>query len=439
MTDHAWKPWPMLPMSGPRIVATEGAWLHCEDGSRILDAAGGAIVANVGHGRQELARVLAEATARNTYVVPPWETPERVALAEKLIADWLPGGMDRVHFSCGGSEAVEAALKLAIAHFDARGDTDRNVIIGRDVSYHGVTFATLAVGGHTARRSGYEHVLREHPRVSTPWPLRCPLGPHHPDAGAFYARELEEKILAIGVERVAAYIGEPVIGASGGAIVPPADYWPRVREICDRHGVLLIFDEVMTGFGRCGHKFAGDAWNVVPDILVSGKGLGGGYAAIAGTFASRSVVEPLADAGRGFMFHTFGAMPGACAVALAVLEIMEREQLVASARARGDYLAAALQRRLGQHPNVAECRGLGLLQGVELVADRSTLEPFPVERQLTQKVAAAGLERGVFFYGSGTGPARDMLIFGPPFNVTESELDLLVDTLADSIDAALAA
>jgi adenosylmethionine-8-amino-7-oxononanoate aminotransferase len=431
-------PWPLLPVPGPDIVGAEGAWLIAADGSRILDAAGGAIVANVGHGRREVVDALAEATARTTYVVPPWPTPERTGLVEDLRARWLPEGLDRVHLSCGGSEAVEAGLKLALVHWLARGEPQRHRIIGRHVSYHGTTLGTLAVGGHAARKSGYAHTLPEHPRVSTPWPLRCPLGPHHPDAGRFYADELDALIRELGPETVAAYVAEPVLGASAGAVVPPDDYWPRVREICDRHGVLLIADEVMTGFGRCGERFALDHWRVRPDILVSGKGLAGGYAPICATVATDAVVQPLEDAGLDFMYHTFGALPGACAAARAVLAIMEREDLVRAARDRGLYLTRALEARFGDHPHVAETRGLGLLQGIELVADRETLTPFPQEAGLTRRVMSEGLARGAFFYGAGTGVARDMLILGPPFTVTEGELDLLVERLGDAVDAALA-
>jgi adenosylmethionine-8-amino-7-oxononanoate aminotransferase len=218
--------------------------------------------------------------------------------------------------------------------------------------------------------------------------------------------------------------------------VPPDEYWPRVAEICRRHGVLVIADEVMTGYGRTGKKFGVDHWNVVPDILIGGKGLTGGYAPMGAVIATEAVVEPIITAGEELMFYTYSAHPAGCAVADKVLEILEREALVDRAAAMGHVLRARLEQRLGSHPNVADIRGRGLLQAIELVRDRATNEPFPKETRFTGKVVGAGLSEDVWFYPGGTDPARDVITLGPPFVITEAEIDRLVDVLANAITSA---
>ncbi len=250
------------------------------------------------------------------------------------------------------------------------------------------------------------------------------------------ADELERVIEREGPETVAAFIAEPVIGSTAGAVVPPSEYWPRVAEICRRHGVLLIADEVMTGFGRTGRRFAVEHWGVTPDVLVGGKGLTGGYAPMGAIFAQDHVVAPIAERGDELMFFTYSAHPAAAAVADKVLEIMERERLVERAAEAG----VALRKRLApleSHPNVAEVRGRGLLLALELVANRDTLEPFPVSARLTNKIVAAGLSDGVFFYPGGCDPARDVITLGPPFIIGPEEIEKIGETLEASLASAL--
>ena len=429
--------WPFLPARAMRIVGGEGAWLIADDGRRILDAAGGAIVANVGHGRAEVVEAVAKAACGGTFVVPTWRTPEREALVERLRRDWLSEGLHNVHLTSGGSEGVEAAVKIALQHQAARGETRRVKIMAREVSYHGTTIAMAGLSGHLGRKRGLEGFLQTYPRAPTPSPLRCPLGRDHPDAGAYYVEATRAALEAEGPATIAALVTEAVTGSSGGAIVPPADYLPGLRALCDEHGILLIVDEVMTGFGRTGAKFAHQHWGVTPDILVSGKGLAGGYAAICGVFATREVAAPIVEAGFDVMFHTFAALPSACAAADAVLGILEREHLVERAAVLGARLADQLNNRLGQHPNVAEVRGLGLLQAVEIVRDRETLEPFDQGERITNRIVGQGLKHGVFFYPGGTGAVRDILCLGPPFVATEAEIDLMAEVLSRSIDEVL--
>ena len=431
--------WPFLPgRDVPCIVAAEGAVLRDDRGREILDAAGGAIVTNVGHGRAEVAEALAREARERTYVLPPWSTPSREALAARLKAHWLPPSLDRVYFASGGSEANEAAMKVAVQHFAVQGRPERCRIVGRALSYHGTTISTTAVGGHAARRVGLEGLLADNPKAPTPYPLRSPLGAHHPDAGRWYVDELAQLIEREGPDTIAALIAEPIVGSSGGAIVPPEDYWPAVRDLCDAHGILLIFDEVMTGFGRTGPRFAGEHWGVTPDILVSGKGLAGGYAPLGGVFTRSEILQPIADAGAEVMFHTFGAHPAACAAADVVLRILDEEGLLDRVATLGARLDELLAQAFDEHPHVAEVRGRGLLRAIEVVADRTTLAPFPAEVGLTNRIVAEGLDRGVFFYPGGTGEIRDILCLGPPFIVDEDQLEQMVEVLRASVDAAVA-
>jgi len=274
--------------------------------------------------------------------------------------------------------------------------------------------------------------------VPTPYALRSPLGRNHPDFDIHAAQALEETILREGPDTIAAFVGEPLNGSSGGAIEPGPRYWPMVEEICKRHGILIVSDEVMVGFGRTGKPFAAEHYGLKPDIMFAGKGLAGGYAPIVGVFATDEVVAPLAAKGEALMFYTYGAHPGACAAADKVLEIMERENLVARSAEKGDALGARLQAALGQHPNVAEIRGRGLFRAIEIVKDRDTLERFPLEAGVTGRVVAAALKEGVFFYGGGTGAVRDIICMGPAFTVEDAELDRIADTLKIAVDKAVA-
>jgi adenosylmethionine-8-amino-7-oxononanoate aminotransferase len=368
--------------------------------------------------------------------VPPFATEHRVRLVERRRRAWLPEGITRAAFASGGSEAMDAALRLALQHHRSAGRPERSVIVGRELSYHGTTLATLAVGGHTKRRAPFEAWLMDSPKAPACYCLRCPLGARYPECRVGCADAVEEVFLRAGPERIAAFVAEPIVGSTGGALTPPGEYWPRVAELCRRHGVLLVADEVMTGFGRTGRRFGLEHWGVTPDILVSGKGLTSGYAPMAGIFAREEVTLPIAQRGDDFMFYTYSAHPGACAAADAVLEILEREGLVERAAELGERL----RKRLGAleaHPNVAEVRGRGLLQAVELVRDRNTLEPFPVEARITSKVVGAGLGAGVFFYPGGCDLARDVVVLGPPFVIGEAEIDLLAEVLEASISSAV--
>ncbi len=435
-TAQSMPPWPFVPSGAPvEIARAEGCFLYTKDGHSILDASGGAIVANIGHGRKQVAEAVFKSMNQQNYVVPPFATEDRLGLVERLQKNWLPDHLPRVHLSSGGSEAVDVALRLARLYHVNRGEAERYKMIGRDISYHGTTVACLSVSGHESRRKGLEPMWDQVPRAPTPYPLR-----HHErldgECGDACAQALEDIILSEGPETVAAFIAEPIIGSSGGAIVPPDNYWPKVQEICKRHGILLIADEVMTGFGRTGEKWGTNHWNVKPDIMVSGKGLTAGYAPLVGVYATEEMVDVFVQNNQSLMFYTYGGQSSACAAANAVLDIMEQENLVGRVQEMAPVLERHLN-RLAQHPHVAEIRGRGFLWSLEIVKDRETLEMFPVEANITNKIVGAGVANGAFFYPGGTGPVRDIITLGPPYIITEDEIDQMVSILEKSIDSAV--
>ena len=426
--------WPFSSSARPLNTVTkgEGAYLYRADGTRLLDAAGGAVVTNIGHGRKEVADAVYQATLSCSYVVPPWLTPERERLLERLTRDWLPPHLTRHHLTCSGSEGVETAMKIALQYQAARGKPAKTAIIARTPSYHGTTLATAAASGHEARKRGLEQALAHYPSAPAPYPLRQPGS--EADVVRHCLDALEAEILRVGADSVAALLAEPIVGASGGALVPPNGYWQGARELCDRHDMLLLADDVMAGFGRTGTPFSLDHWNVAADVLVAGKGLGGGYAPITGVFATEQVGAALDAAGMNVMFHTFAAHPAACAAADKVLEILTREDLVARAATIGAELKTRLADAFAQHPHVAEVRGSGLLLAVEIVADRDTLEPFPLADGVANRVVAAGLRRGVAFYPGGTGAVRDIVLIGAPFVIDESDVAQMVEVFVAAVD-----
>jgi len=394
-------------ISGPNIVGGEGCWLIADDGRRILDAAGGAIVANIGHGRRVIADAVRDALDGGAYVIPLWPTPNRAALYDALVERWLPDGMGHVFFTSGGSESAESALRLARAYHVASGRPERWKVIGRDPSYHGLTLGALAVGSHSGRRAGYEPLLVDFPTV--PW-----------DDAAAVADVIERE----GADSIAAFLFEPITGAAGACLQPPDDYWLAVEDVCRRNDILLIADEVMTGFGRTGRRWGHDHLPITPDVLYGGKGLGGGYVPIGMVSATDEVVATLE--GSGFMFFTFTGSDAMCAGALAVLDVIEAEHLVDRSAAMGEVLAARLDDALGGHPDVVDIRGHGLFRGIELS---------PSEGRFTAGVVAECLARDMWIYPAGSGPVPDGVMIGCPLIVTEGEIELIVETLAAAIGA----
>ena len=431
------KSWPFVPLNSAvfdnmEIVAAEGAYLHTGDGRRILDASAGAVVGNIGWGRKEVADAAAASLTKLAYTLPPFATPERLALAERLSSKWLPGNMPGISFFGSGSEANEAAMRLARQYQLALGRESRWKIIGRDVSYNGTTLATLAVGGHDARRKGFEPMMQEMPHAPACYCLRCPFGKSYPTCEVACATELEAIIEREGADTIAAFQAEPITGTSGGGLVPPDEYLPMIADICKRHDILLIADEVLTGFGRTGERMAVDHWGVQPDIIVLGKGMSGGYAAMSAVATQPHIPEAMTAAGISPMFHTYGGHPSQCAAADKVLEILDREQLVQRVQELGPVLEQKLKKLL-DNPNIVDVRGRGFLYGIEIVRDKESLEMFPAEAGITFRVMEATVARGVFTYFGGTGSVRDIINVSPPFIINEDEMDTIVTALDEAV------
>ena len=430
--------WPFLKQSwGIEFERSEGAYLFTKDGRKVLDAAGGAIVSNIGYGREEVAEAIAKAVKNNSYILPPFLTPEREALLDELREYWLPSHLTRIHLSSGGSEANESAVKLAIQYQNSRGKPEKNIILTRSLSYHGTTLNMSGISGHQARKRGLESYVPQPITIETPYPLRCPLGKYHPEAKDYYLDDLKKTIERLGSNNIAALLMEPINGSSGGAIAPPEGYWIEAQEILRANDILLIADEVMTGFGRVGSDFASNLYGIEPDILIAGKGMGGGYAAIGGTYSTDKIADSIQNAGYEVMFHTFAALPQSCAASAEVLRILREEKLCERVNPIGEEILERLNTEIGQHPHIAEIRGKGLLIGLEIVKDKETLKPFDESEKITSKLMQTGLKEGVFFYPGGTGEYRDVICLGPAFIIKEEEIEIMINTLKNTITKVL--
>jgi adenosylmethionine-8-amino-7-oxononanoate aminotransferase len=420
----------------------DGIYLIDAAGRRFIDACGGAAVSCLGHGHPAVVAAIAEQAARLEYVHTGFFTSEAAEELAAIIAEMSPGTLDRVWYTSSGSEAVEAALKLARQYHLERGDTDRSRVIARRLSYHGNTLGALAAGGSAWRRAPYGPLLIDVTLVDPCFEYRFAEPGESAEAyGLRAADALEQEILRLGPQTVIAFVAETVVGATAGAVPPVAGYLKSVREICDGHGVLFILDEVMCGSGRTGTFLACEQDCVVPDIATLGKGLGGGYQPIGAVVCTSDVYEAVAR-GSGALKHgqTYNAHPVGCAAALAVQRVIRDEGLLGRADVAGARLRALLTARFGNHSNVGDIRGRGLLQAIELVADRSTKAAFDPDLALHQRAKAEAFARGLLIYpGGGTvdGRSGDHILLAPPYNVSDDELDMIVDLLADTIDAVL--
>jgi adenosylmethionine-8-amino-7-oxononanoate aminotransferase len=424
----------------PVAVEGHGSTIVTADGREYLDAAGGAVVVNVGHGRASIAAVLAEQAGRLSYAHGSAFTTEPVEAYAREVGPVLPVDRPAIYPVSGGSEAIESALKLVRAYHVARGEADRWIVISRWGSYHGNTLGALDLSGRRPLRRPYEAWLGRFRHVSAAYPYRA----GEPDSHALgdpeeLASELDRAFEAAGPGSVAAFVAEPIVGATLGAVVPPDRYWPLIADVCRRHGVLLVADEVMTGFGRTGRWFGLDHWGVRPDILVAAKGASSGYWPF-GFIAASGEVHDAVVGGGGFVHgFTYSHAPAGAAVASEVLRILRSEDLVTASAAKGDRLRELLETRLSENPNVGEIRGRGLMVGIELVADRASQAPYPRTARFTEAVVAEARRRGVLLY-SGTGNANgvdgDTILLGPPFVITEPELERIATVLGEAVEAA---
>jgi adenosylmethionine-8-amino-7-oxononanoate aminotransferase len=424
-------------------VASSGRGILIRDasGKEYIDASGGAAVSCLGHSHPDVIAAMGAQLNNLEYAHTSFFTT-RVAeeLADDLVAH-APEGIDHVLFVSGGSEAIEAALKLARQFFVERGEPQRKYVIARRQSYHGVTLGALAVGGREWQRKQFAPLLIETHHVSPVYEYRERHEDETPSAyGERLAQELESKIEQIGGRNVITFVAETIVGATMGAVPAVPGYFKRVREICDRHGVLLILDEVMCGMGRAGTLHACEQEGVTPDLMTIAKGMGGGFAPIGALLIGKEIFATVADGSGAFAHsHTYMGHPLACAAALAVQQVIRRDDLLANVRKQGAHLSRRLGERFGNHPFVGDVRGRGLFHGVELVLDRSSKEPFDPKLKMHARVKREAMARGLLVYpmgGTADGVRGDHVLIAPPFIIDSAEIDMIVERLGEAIDAA---
>lgn len=425
----------------PKIVRGEGCWLEDDAGKRYLDAAGGAFVANLGHGVREIADAIQAQAARVAYVNG---TAFTTAAAEELaseLAQLGPGALDRYYFLGSGSEAVEAALKLARQYWTERGLPNKRKIIARTPGYHGNTLLALSASARGHYKTFFSGWLVDVAMIPAPYPYRCACRGESEDCPACSGSALEEAIRKEGAENVCAFICEPVGGSSTGASIPRPDYYRRVREICDRHHVLLIADEVLTGAGRTGTWTALEAYGVLPDLMTLGKGLSGGYLPLSAVAAPRRIVDTIA-AGSGALAHaqTFSHNPVACAAGLAAVRHIRRHKLVERCARLGEYLFNRLE-SVSDLPAVGDVRGRGLLAGVEFVEDKVSRRPFPRSLHFAEAFTENAQDEGLVVWPNvgHAGGDGDLAMLAPPFTVTEQEIDEIVLRFKKALERTLKA
>ncbi len=435
----------------PRAVRAEGVYIHDNTGKAYLDASGGAAVSCLGHGHPKVIAAIRRQLEKMPFAHTAFFTNDAAEELAEMLSERAPGGRWRVFFLSGGSEANEAAIKLARQIQVERGEGSRDHIISRRQSYHGSTIGTMSISGRTPAIGG------RHPSKNPFGPLFMPTvrkivpcyeyrwrRPHETvdQYTARVAGALEEAILDVGPERVFAFIAETVVGATLGAVEPTPGYFRRVREICDRHGVLMICDEVMCGMGRCGTLFAFEQDDVVPDIITLAKGLGGGYQPIGAMMVREDILREIERSSGAFAHgHTYVGHATACAAGAAVLKTFDEERLVERSRAMGEKLLARLETRFGDHPHIGDIRGRAMFRGLELVADRETKQPFPAHWQLAGRIKAKAMEHGLICYpmhGTADRFSGDHVLLAPPFIMEEAHLDELVEKLGRAIDEAIA-
>lgn len=428
----------------PTVASGEGPWLIDTDGRRYLDASGGAAVSCLGHNHPAVLGALHEQLDRIAFAHTAFFTNEPMErLASELTAA-APPGIERVWFTSGGSEAIEAAIKLARQYFLEIGEPERHRLIARRQSYHGNTLGALAAGGNEWRRQAFAPLLIRTEHIAPCYAYRD----RHPDEtepayGLRVAEELRERIESVGPERVMAFIAEPVVGATAGALPPVPGYFRRIREICDEYGVLLILDEVMCGMGRTGSLFACEQDGVQPDMIAVAKGVGAGYQPLAALLVSGRIHDTIRD-GSGFFQHghTYMGHPLACAAGRAVLGALRNDGLLERVNPLGTRLRARLEERFSSHPNIGDIRGRGLFLGLELVADRATKAPFNPALALHARIKREAMQQGLMCYPMGgtiDGRNGDHVLLAPPFIIEDEHIDLIVERLGTAIDTAIEA
>ena len=426
----------------PVAVKGDGIYVVDSNGRRYLDASGGAAVSCLGHSHPAVIAAIKQQLDKIAYAHTGFFTNEPLEDLADVLIEKAPAGLDRVYFVSGGSEAVEAGLKLARQYAVERGQPQRRHVIARRQSYHGNTLGALAAGGNEWRRQQFRPLLIETHHIAPCYAYRDQRPDESLEAyGLRVANELEEKIEELGSESVLAFVAEPVVGATAGAVPPVPGYFRRIREICDRHGVLLMLDEVMCGMGRTGTLYACEQDGIAPDLLTVAKGLGGGYQPIGALLVSGEIFATIRD-GSGFFQHghTYMGHPTACAAALAVQRVIRDDQLLDNVQNMGERLDAALHTRLGDHPHVGDIRGRGLFRGIEIVANRLTREPFSPAQKIHAKIKQEAMTRGLMCYPMGgtiDGARGDHVLLAPPFIIDAPQIDQVVELLVQTLDVVL--
>ncbi|MGB1256644.1 MAG: aspartate aminotransferase family protein [Thiolinea sp.] len=426
----------------PHAFSGSGCYITDENGKRYLDGSGGAAVSCLGHNNHRVKAAMKAQIDQLAYAhTGAFTSGAAEQLADLLVAH-APGNLDRVYFVSGGSEAVEAALKLARQYFLETGEPQRRRLIARRQSYHGNTLGALAIGGNEWRRKQFSPLLIETSHIDPCYAYRGQrTGESEFDYGQRVANALEQELLRLGPETVLAFLAEPVVGATMGAVPAVQGYFRRIREICDQYGILLILDEVMCGMGRTGSLFACEQEGIAPDIVTVAKGLGAGYQPIGATLCSAEIYQAI-EQGSGFFQHghTYMGHPVACAAGLAVVSTLLEENLIADVVSKGELLDQALRRAFSNHSHVGDIRGRGLFRGIELVADRNTKAPFSADQGIARRIKAAAQQAGLLCYPmSGTidGELGDHILLAPPFIITPEQIDELVEILGLAFDEVL--
>ena len=422
----------------PVVDRGEGIYLIDTDGKRYIDACSGPVAANIGQGLKEIAEDMARQAARVAFAYRTQFSSEPIERFASMIAGMAPERLNRVFFTTSGSDATEIAVRFARQYHLERGDEKRYLIVSRWLSYHGITLDALSMSGIVARRKHFVPTLVSYPKIPACYCYRCPYQLPYPQCGIACARKLEEEIQLAGPEYVSAFIAEPVVGAAAGAITPPPEYFPMIRDICTRYGVLLIVDEIMTGFGRTGANFAVDHWKVEPDIIAFAKGASAGYWPTAGIIVSDTLYAAVRDGSGVFSpGHTYSGTPMMGAVGVKVLEYIEKHGLVRYVEDTSPYLMARLN-SLRAHPIVGDVRGLGFFTGIEFVQDKATKAPFEFEgfSKVSNMVVRKAFENGLIVYpGGGTvdGHKGDHILVAPPLITTRGEIDRIIQLLDAAI------
>ena len=429
----------------PTAVAGEGCWLTDAKGQRYLDASGGAAVSCLGHSAKTVLDAICQQLQQLAYAHTSFFTTEPAEQLADLLIQHAPGNLDRVYFVSGGSEAMEASLKLCRQYFLEINQPQRSHVIARRQSYHGNTLGALSAGGNQLRRQPFEPLLSSGvSHISPCYHYRCAkLGESPEEYGLRVANELEAEILRVGPERVAAFLAEPVVGATLGAVAPTPGYFRRVREICDQYGVLLVLDEVMCGMGRTGSLFAHEQEKIEPDVVCIAKGLGAGLQPIGAMLCTDTIYQAIAQ-GSGFFQHghTYQGHPTACAAGVAVLQEMLSQNLLAQVKEKGERLYQALQNQFAEHPHVGDVRGRGLFLGIELVQDKQMKEPLNPNFNLPEQIRHTAMQHGLLCYPMGgtiDGRRGHHILLAPPFIINEEELDLIVSRLSSTLNEILPA